>query len=64
MMKLIHPPLKFWKKNEHYQVPGTFCQPVEIGIFLGEATRGKISSWIWAEYFYPTAFIALGTPCL
>jgi hypothetical protein len=31
-------PLKCWKKNEHYQVPETVCQPAEIGIFLGEIT--------------------------
>jgi hypothetical protein len=35
-------------------VPGMFCQPAEIGIFLGEITKGKMASWIWAEYFYPT----------
>ncbi len=31
-------------KSEHYQGPGTTCQPAEIGMFLGDITEGSMVS--------------------
>jgi hypothetical protein len=47
-------PLKCWTRNEHYQVPGSACQPAEVGMFLRDVTEGNMARWKSAEYFDPT----------